>query len=101
MGIVINAFGMPVVLMPFLSAAPPVRGPAKAPAAAVEAARRPERPRALPSLFRLFDRITGEHVTLAGRPIEVLSTDPAAANAELLHNRDPRRFEVRIASPFA
>jgi hypothetical protein len=55
--------------------------------------------RAFPMLFRLHDRRTGQVVTERGQPVDWVGTSIAAAREELLHNRDPRLFDVVIASP--
>jgi hypothetical protein len=55
--------------------------------------------RAFPMLFQLRDRRSGQVARLQGQPIDWVGTSLAEAREELLHNRDPRHFEVVIASP--
>lgn len=55
--------------------------------------------RVFPTLFQLLDRRTGEVVRVHGQPVDWVGTSIAAAREELLHNRDPRLFDVVIASP--
>jgi hypothetical protein len=76
---------------PFWIAAPevPAEPSAKAPVAE----------RAFPMLFQLHDRRTGEVVRVNGQPVDWVGTSIAAAREELLHNRDPRLFDVVVVSP--
>jgi sulfate transport system substrate-binding protein len=60
---------------------------------------RAEALRTFPSFFRLFDRRTGGPAVALGLPVACTAADIDEARALLLHNRDPRHFEVRIDSP--
>jgi hypothetical protein len=47
-------------------------------------------------LVRLVDRRTGQAHRINGAPLTLFTRDPDEAAAELLRNRDPRFWEVRV-----
>ncbi len=76
---------------PFWIAAPKVRSERSVQAA--------QPARVFPMLFQLHDRRTGEVVRVHGQPVDWVGASIAAAREELLHNRDPRLFDVVVVSP--
>lgn len=45
---------------------------------------------------RLIDRRTGQSHRVNGAPLQIFTRDPDEAAKDLLRNRDPRNWEVRV-----
>ncbi len=65
----------------------------------IQPQRAASRTRVFPMLFRLYDRRDDRPCIEHGAPVEITGTDIEAARAQLLHNRDPARFDVRVDTP--